>query len=46
MSDRLERMRRNPAGDWTIHDDNVLFRAPTGDPRSSRGQSQIEAFAP
>ena len=26
MSDRLERMRRNPAGDWTIHDVAALCR--------------------
>jgi hypothetical protein len=26
MSDLLDRMRRNPAGDWTIHDVEVLCR--------------------
>jgi len=26
MSDRLERMRRNPAGDWTIQDVEALCR--------------------
>ena len=26
MSDRLEQMRRNPAGDWTIHDVEAVCR--------------------
>jgi hypothetical protein len=26
MSDRLERMRRNPAGDWTIRDVEAVCR--------------------
>jgi hypothetical protein len=26
MSDRLERMRRNPAGDWTIQDVEAVCR--------------------
>jgi hypothetical protein len=26
MSDRLERMRHSPAGDWTIHDVEMVCR--------------------